>query len=160
MGLTKRIFALPLVTSLLVLFTGWAYLLWTGSTAQGADTCTGCARVLDAQASSDSTEAFSLTLIMDRAVYPKVFTLENPRRLVVDLEPSWMGSMPRLTSWAHPLLRGPIRTAWHADSRRLRLVLDLHPGVKYDVQQDLYLGQGLTGEGARFLLVLRQVPSR
>lgn len=160
MGLPRRIFALALVASLLVLLTGWAHLPWTGATARAADTCTGCARVLDAQASSDSREALSLTLMMDRAVYPKVFTLENPTRLVVDLEPAWMGPMPRLTSWGHPLLRGQIRTAWHADSRRLRLVLDLHPGVKYDVQQDLYLGQGLTEEGARFVLVLRQVPSR
>ncbi len=158
MGRLKRGLVLPSVASAFFLLTGWAQLPWTGATAQAADACSGCARVLEAQTSSESDGALSLTLIMDRALYPKVFTLENPTRVVVDLEPAWIGATQRLTSWGHPLLRGKIRAAWHADSRRLRLVLDLHPGVKYDVQQDLYLGQGLTVEGARFVLVLRQVP--
>jgi len=152
--------AFPLAVFVLLLFGG-ALSLWDpGAEAEAADPCAGCARVLEAQASSDTSEALSVTLVMDRPVLPKVFTLQNPPRLVLDVEPAWMERVSALASWGHPLLRGTIRSAWHPDSRRLRLVLDLHPGVKYEVQQDLYLGQGSMGEGARFVLRLEHVPPK
>jgi hypothetical protein len=127
-----------------------------GAGAEGG-VCAGCAKVLDGYVERVSDGSLRVTWVMDRTVYPRVFILKEPRRLVVDIEPAWTEGLPRLTAPAHPLLRGPIRTAWHAEPRRLRCVLDLLPDGLYDVTQDLFLNPPEQKDGARFVLGVSRV---
>jgi hypothetical protein len=117
-----------------------------------AGSCPGCARLFDGYGLRQSDAAFELVWVMDRTVYPKVFTLANPERLVVDFQPAWSERLERLNAWTHPLLNGPVRRGSDSAQRRVRFVLDLVPGAAYDVRQDIYLNAGQLGEGARFVL--------
>jgi hypothetical protein len=123
-----------------------------------ATSCPGCAQVFDGQVVSDSASSFRVVWSMDRTVYPRVFILEDPRRLVVDFEPAWSTGVAALAAWTHPLLRGAIRPGWHGEQRRLRFVFDLHSGIQYDVSQDIYLGDSQTNP-ARFVLGVSRLAS-
>ena len=125
-----------------------------------AISCQGCAKVVDGYGLEDSDGSIQIVLVMDRVIHPSAFVLKDPLRVVVDLEPAWTEGLPRLTSWGHPFLQGPIRLGWHSEQRRLRLVLDLVPGHIYDASQDLYLGEGRSEEGARFVLRVTRTSPR
>lgn len=131
----------------------------TRAQAEGPCPRTECVRVFDAFGVSKSRDAFQLVIVVDRWIRPKVFALKAPPRLVLDWEPAWTEGLTRLKSWDHPILKGPIRMAWHARQRKLRIVLDLLPETDYDVQQEVYLTVGELGEGARFVLSVRRVPT-
>ena len=119
----------------------------------------GCIRVLDVYGVSPEKGEVRIVLVLDRSRSPKVFPLKEPPRLVIDLEPAELVGRPRFPEEPFPILRGPVRWWIHPAKRRLRIVLDLFPHRAYDVKQDLYMGPGQLGEGGRFVLSLREVPS-
>jgi hypothetical protein len=122
--------------------------------AASGNPCNNCANVFDGYATSESESAVRITWVMDHRIRPKAFTLSDPRRLVVDLEPAWTEGLPVLLSLSHPILRGPVRVAWHPELMRLRFVFDLLPGGSYEVRQDLYIAEGQLAESQRFVLTL------
>jgi hypothetical protein len=119
--------------------------------------CEECPRVFDGYAISDSQDAFQLILIMDRPFEPKVFSLENPHRLVIDLEPTSTSSLPRLHGWKHPILKGPMRTAFHVEKNKFRIVLDLLSDTEYNIDLDIFVGIRQLGEGARAIIRLVKI---
>ena len=118
--------------------------------------CDQCVRVLEGYSISASQKHIEVILVTDRAVAPKAFTLRQPPRLILDLEPAWISGQLRFHSTKHPMLKGPIRTSFHLKSKKLRIVLDLLPGIDYDVAQDLFMGDGRLGVGGRFVLTVRK----
>ncbi len=152
---------LCLVTLFLLWGTGPAGVVPGAEAVHGrAISCQGCVKVVDGYGLEDADGSIQIVLVMDRVIHPTAFVLKDPLRVVVDLEPAWTEGLPRLTSWGHPFLKGPIRLGWHSEQRRLRLVLDLVPGPIYDASQDLYLGEGRSGEEARFVLRVTRTSPR
>jgi hypothetical protein len=123
-----------------VLTLGWLGLLMTvmpsASLAEGVI-------VGDIQFISEKSGTEKVCFAMNRFCDPQVFSLEGGKpRIVIDIKDvhSWSGK-PRVP--VNGVLIMQVRTHFHRDQHKLRIVLDLTPSLDYTADPLYYQAEGL-----------------